>query len=87
MLKRRDPYFCYGIKYTGGMLLQKWPDKTRFKPTLFHIFLPLNAPDWEKVPFATLFWSTCVQYQCFNLLTCDQCKIYEKLNNDPNQVL
>ena len=35
-----------------GMLLQKWPDKTRFKPTLFHIFLPLNAPDCEKVPFA-----------------------------------
>ena len=23
---------------TQGMLLQKWPDKTRFKPTLFHNF-------------------------------------------------
>ena len=34
--KKRDPYFCYGITYTGG---QKWPDKTRFKPTLFHIKL------------------------------------------------
>ena len=45
------------------MLLQKWPDKTRFKPTLFHIFLPLNVPDCEKVPFATLFWSTYVQHQ------------------------
>ena len=63
------------------MLLQKWPDKTRFKPTLFHILLPLNAPGCKKVPFATLF------YLVFNLLTCDQCKIYEKLNNDPNQVL
>ena len=41
----------------------------------------------KKVPFATLFASTYVQYQCFNLLTCDQCKIYEKLDNDPNQVL
>ena len=69
------------------MLLQEWPDKTRFKPTLFHIFLPLNAPDCEKVPFATLLWSTYVEYQCFNLFTCDQCKIYAKLNNDPNQVL
>ena len=42
------------------MLLQKWSDKTRFKPTLFQFFLPLNAPDCEKVPFATLFWSTYV---------------------------
>ena len=38
---------------TQGMLLQKWPDQTRFKPTPFHIFFKaLNAPDWEKVPFA-----------------------------------
>ena len=41
----------------------------------------------KKYPLHTLFWSTYVQYQCFNLLTYDQCKIYEKLNNDPNQVL
>ena len=89
MLKRGNPYLCYGIKYTGGCCYKNGLIRQGLNPPFFTkivFLLPLNAPDCEKSTLCT----RCLDPDMYNIsaLTSQiNIRYNEKLNNDPDQVI